>query len=186
MHCVLQIQILWISWYTKLLIVVTDSCHRLFHRFGICSNSSGYLLGKKMSSLILNNSGCYYPFVKNCHPFERFGLSVSKDCHLLKENCRPFELLKLSVTKQCQLHYCSKPLSPEPFVTNLSKNVNNSSKSCLPSPHRFSRYIFRWIAFFALITFHYRYKFYSRLSYNIPQIPEQVIFWPFCMLISNA
>ena len=47
MDCMLQIQILWISWYTKLLIVVTDSCHRLFHRFGFCSNSSGYLLGKK-------------------------------------------------------------------------------------------------------------------------------------------
>ena len=67
--------------------------------------------------------------------------------------------------------YCSKPLSLEPFTTNLSKNVSlndlrNSSKRYLPSPHEFSRYIFRWIALFAFITFDYRYQFQSRLSYN--------------------
>ena len=27
----------------------------------------------------------------------------------------------------CQTRYCYKPLSPELFATNLSKNVNNSS-----------------------------------------------------------
>ena len=34
--------------------------------------------------------------------------------------------------------------SPEPFATNLSRDVslNNSSKSCLLSSHEFSRYIF--------------------------------------------
>ena len=39
---------------------VTDSCERLFERFGIGSNASGY------------------PFEKNCHPFERLWLSVWK------------------------------------------------------------------------------------------------------------
>ena len=66
----------------------------------------------------------------------------------------------------------------EPVKTNVSFNdVRNSSKRCLRSPHEFSRYIFCWIAFFAFITFDYHYKFYSRLSYNIQQFPERVMFW---------
>ena len=82
--------------------------------------------------------------------------------------------------------YCSKPLSLEPFTTNLSKNVSlndlrNSSKRYLPSPHEFSRYIFRWIALFAFITFDYRYQFQSRLSYNSQQIFRTSYVW-----LSNA
>ena len=82
--------------------------------------------------------------------------------------------------------YCFKPLSLEPFTTNLSKNVSlndlrNSSKRYLPSPHEFSRYIFRWIALFAFITFDYRYQFQSRLSYNSQQIFRTSYVW-----LSNA
>ena len=82
--------------------------------------------------------------------------------------------------------YCSKPLSLEPFTTNLSKNVSlndfrNSSKRYLPSPHEFSRYIFRWIALLAFITFDYRYQFQSRLSYNSQQIFRTSYVW-----LSNA
>ena len=60
----------------------------------------------------------------------------------------------------CQPCYCTKPLSPELFATNLSKNVNNSSL----------------IVYHHLInfhgTFHYLYKFYSRLSYNIDEFDQ--------------
>ena len=45
-----------------------------------------------------------------------------------------------------------------------AKLIIDSSKRRLPSPHEFSRYIFYWIAFFAFITFDYRYNFYSRIS----------------------
>ena len=45
-----------------------------------------------------------------------------------------------------------------------AKLIIDSSKRLLPSPHEFSRYIFYWIAFFAFITFDYRYNFYSRIS----------------------
>ena len=62
------------------------------------------------------------------------------------KNRHPFERLnELSIKNNCQPRYCSKPLLlPKPFATNLSKNVssNNSSKRCLSSPHKFSRYIF--------------------------------------------
>ena len=54
MHCEPRTQNPRTSCYTKLLIVMID----LFQRFGIGSNGSGY------------------PFEKNCHPFERLGLSA--------------------------------------------------------------------------------------------------------------
>ena len=74
-----------------------------------------------------------------------------------------------------------------PFVCDapVKKCTYNSSKRCLPSPHEFSWYIFCWIAFFAFITFDYRYKFYPRLSYNIQQISRTSYVWPFRMKISN-
>ena len=103
----------------------------------IRSNDSGYLLEK----IVILSNGSGYPFEKNRHPFER--------------------LDELSVKNNCQPRYCSKPLLlPKPFATNESKNVssNNSSKRCLPSPHKFSRYIFCCIAFFAFTTFNYRYN----------------------------
>ena len=38
--------------------------------------------------------------------------------------------------------------SPKQFATNLSQNVDNSYKRCLPSPHELSRYIFYSIHLF--------------------------------------
>ena len=70
---------------------ITDSCERLFQRFGIRSNGSGYPFEKNCHPS--NDSG--YPSEKNCHPFERLGLSVGKNCH------PPFERLRLSVGKSC-------------------------------------------------------------------------------------
>ena len=52
--------------------------------------------------------------------------------------------------------------------------------------HEFSRHIFCWIAFFAFITFDYRYKFNSRLSYNIQQISRTTYVLTFRVQISNA
>ena len=52
--------------------------------------------------------------------------------------------------------------------------------------HEFSRHIFCWIAFFAFITFDYRYKFKSRLSYNIQQIFRTTYVLTFRVQISNA
>ena len=54
MHCAPRTQIPRISCYRKLVIVVIG----LFQKFSIGSNGSGY------------------PFEKNCHPFERLGLSA--------------------------------------------------------------------------------------------------------------
>ena len=83
------------------------------------------------------------------------------------------------------MQYWSKTISHEPFAKNLSKNVYNSFKLCLPLLHELSRYIFCWIAIFAFMTFAYRYAFYWRLLiFN--KFPEQVMFWPFCMQVSNA
>ena len=83
---------------------ITDSCERLFQRFGIGSNGSGYPFEKKChpferlwlsvgkrNVIPSNDSG--YPFVKNCHPFEQLGLSVGKNCH-------PFGRLGLSVRRK--------------------------------------------------------------------------------------
>ena len=83
---------------------ITDSCERLFQRFGIGSNGSGYPFEKKChpferlwlsvgkrNVIPSNDSG--YPFEKNCHPFERLGLSVGKNCH-------PFGRLGLSVRRK--------------------------------------------------------------------------------------
>ena len=86
------------------------------------------------------------------YPFEKIVIRRSNDSgYLLEKNVIPSKAAR----------YYSKPLSREPFATNLSKTVSlnglrNSSKRCLPSPHEFSRYIFCWIAFFSFITFDYR------------------------------
>ena len=71
-----------------------------------------------------------------------------------------------TVRTACQLRYCSKTISPEQFATNLSENVHNSSKRCLPSPHVLSRYIFYSIHLFFFITVDYRCRFYSKLSFS--------------------
>lgn len=105
----------------------------------------------------------HQPFEQIGYPFEQPRLSVQKNCH-------PFERLGLplrTVRTACQLRYCSKTISPEQFATNLSENVHNSSKRCLPSPHVLSRYIFYSIhLFFFFITVDYRCRFYSKLSFS--------------------
>ena len=99
-----------------LLLEITPSCGRLFQRFGIPSNSSGYPLEKKCHPY---DSG--YPFERNSHPFERFRLSVGK-------KLSPFLTAR----------YCSKPLSLEPSTTNLSKNVSlNDLRNCYNSQQIF-------------------------------------------------
>ena len=78
---------------------------------------------------------------------------------------RAFRSKQLSVALLFQIPF-TQAICDEP----VKKCIYNSSKRRLPSPHEFSWYIFCWLAFFAFITFDYRYKFYSRLSYNIQQI----------------
>ena len=118
----------------------------------------------------------HQPFEQIGYPFEQPRLSVQKNCH-------PFERLGLplrTVRTACQLRYCSKTISPEQFATNLSENVHNSSKRCLPSPHVLSRYIFYSIHLF--------FFYNSRLSLQLlfkTEFLELVMFWPFCMQISN-
>ena len=46
----------------------------------LCLNSLGYPFPPKINVICLNGLGC--PFGKNCHLFERLGLSVSKNCYL--------------------------------------------------------------------------------------------------------
>ena len=85
------------------------------------SNTLGYPLDKEMSFLRMTQAN---PFEKNCHPFERLGLSV-------QNNCQP-------------RYYC-KSLSPDPFAiepVKTSCSLNNSSKRRLSSSYEFSRAIF--------------------------------------------
>ena len=69
MHCTPRTQIPRISWLHK----ITDSCERLFQRFGIGSDGSGYSF-EKQSHPFERLTG--YPFEKNCHPIELLGLFV--------------------------------------------------------------------------------------------------------------
>ena len=73
--------------------------------FGICLNGSGYPFKKNChpferlglsvrEKLSSVRTAWAIPFEKTCHPFERLGLSVRKRI------CRPFERLKLSVQRQ--------------------------------------------------------------------------------------
>ena len=141
-----------------------------------------YPFAKKLSSVrtalaIRSKKKCHSfnysgdPFAQNCYPLERLAdaLSVRK-----KLSSKVFERLdrELSLQNYCQPRYCCKPLSPEPFASDLSKNtsLSKSYEPCLPSPHEFSRYIFCLIALYTFITFDlYRYKFYPRLR-HIQQI----------------
>ena len=110
---------------------------------------------------------------KKCHPYDS-GYPFEKIVIRFNSSGYPFKKKSSLQT----VHYFSKPVSPQPFVTSLAKNVSlndllNSPKHSLPWPHEFSRYICRWVAFF--ITFDYRYnKFYSRLSYHLR---ARTLFW---------
>ena len=86
-----------------------------------------------------------------------------------EKNCYPFEWFGLCVGKNCH-----------PPFERLGLSVYHHLM------HEFSRYIFCWIAFFAFITFYYRYKFNSRLSYNIQQISRTSYVLTFRVQISNA
>ena len=186
MYCTPRTQIPRISWLHK----ITDSCERLFQRFGIGSDGSGYPF-EKQSHPFERLTG--YPFEKNCHPIELLGLFVRErnvipsgtsdairsrksvirsngsgypfEENVIRSNVwsYSFERLELSAQNNCQPRYCSKSLSPEPFTTNLSRNhvnLNNSCKLRLLSSYEFLRYVFCWIAFFAFITFDFRCKFH--------------------------
>ena len=112
---------------------------RIAVRFPFVSRSNG--LG-----IHSNNSG--YPFQKNYLPFERLGLPLS--------NCSNSLLAGLLFQNNL----------PEQFATNLSQNVNNSSKRCFPSLAN-CHGTFSAQSIFSFITLDYRYRFYSRLSYKI-------------------
>ena len=143
---------------------ITDSCAR----FGNRSNGSGYPFEKKIV-IPSNDSGLSVREKLPSVPTAR-AIRSRKIAILSKGSGYPLEKLSSAVRTARAIRwkkfssdrtasYCSKPLSSEPFATNLSKNVSlndlrNSSKLCLPSPHdhEFSRYIFCWIAFCAFIT----------------------------------
>ena len=160
MHCAPRKQIPRISCYTKLLIVVQDLVSvrtaLVIHWKKNC-NPFEWLRAIRSRKIAIRSNGSGYPFEKNCHPFERLGLSFGKNCH------PPFERLGLSVGKN---FYPFERLVTVPnhfHGTRLRRtcqkdvdlnDLRNSSKLCLPSPHdhEFSRHIFCWIAFFAFIT----------------------------------
>ena len=112
---------------------ITDSCERLFQRFGIGSNGSGYPFEKN----VIRSNGSGYPLEKEMsslrttqairsrkivirlngsdYPLEKIVISSDGSGY-------PFERLELSVQNNCQPRYFSKSPSPEPFATKLSKN----------------------------------------------------------------
>ena len=81
MHCAPRTQIPWISWLHIITVKVTVllyycvSCERLFQRFGIGSDGSGYPFEKE-SHRFERLTG--YPFETNCRLIERLGLFVRK------------------------------------------------------------------------------------------------------------
>ena len=121
---------------------ITDSCERLFQRFGIGSKVSGYPSKK----IVIRSNGSGYPLEKNAiHPLE--GLRTTQ-ANPFEENFHSIEQLGLSVGKlssvrgarvirskkiavrlngssypavqnNCQPRYCSKSLSPETFATKI-------------------------------------------------------------------
>ena len=62
---------------------ITDSCQRLFQRYGIR----------------WNDSGC--PFENNCHPFERLELSVQNNCQL-RYSSKPLPPVCDEPVKKCE------------------------------------------------------------------------------------
>ena len=139
--------------------------------------------------LLIVNTFPFYLFIFFLQCFVHgFGVveRIAKTAQAIRQsNGSGLSIRKLHPFEPCAVRYPSKTISPVSFATNLSKNVNNSFKRCLTLPHKLSRYIFCWIAIFAFMTFPYRYAFYSRLLI-LKKFPEQVMFWPFRMQISNA
>lgn len=95
------------------------------------TNPANFVLNVIIDSCIRSN-GSSCELEKNCHPFERLWLSVRKRNVILsndlgypfEKNCHLFERLELSVQNNCL-----PPTSPEPFATNLSKNVRFMNKT---------------------------------------------------------
>ena len=87
---------------------ITDSCERLFQRFSIGSNVSGYPLEK----IVIHSNGSGYPLEKKMQSipwkvFERHRLIRSRRIFIRSnssnyplENCHPFEVLGLSVRRK--------------------------------------------------------------------------------------
>ena len=149
------------SCYRKLLIVVKGSLSSYFkaiyHLFVffvyVCKYAPDYLYSIYTCDLSLLRCRTDSPSFSVHQPFEQIGYPFEQPRLSVQKNCHPFERLGLplrTVRTACQLRYCSKTISPEQFATNLSENVHNSSKRCLPSPHVLSRYIFYSIHLFFL------------------------------------
>ena len=89
-----------------------SSCERLFQLIW-------YPFAKKLSSI---RTALAIRSKKKCHSFNYSGCPFAQNCYPFEENCHLFETLELSLQNYCQPRYCSKPLSPELFATNLSTN----------------------------------------------------------------
>ena len=79
--------------------------------------------------------------------------TISSRKIVIPSNDSGYSLEKIVIrSKQSSAALLFQITSPEPFATNLSKDVslNNSSKRCLLWSHEFSRYIFCW----SLLCFH--------------------------------
>ena len=159
-HCATLTQIQRISGYTKLLIVV--------------KGFSKDLVSVRTAKAVRSK--------KKCHPFECLRLYVREKLSSFRtpravrskksssvRTGRAIRSKQLSAALLFQSTSFTRAVCDEP-VKKCELIIYNSSKRCLPSPHEFSRYIFCWVAFFAFITLDYRYKFYSRLRYNIQQV----------------
>ena len=162
MHCTPPTQVSEISCYTKLPRIVVKGFSK-----DLISVRSGYPLEK----IVIRSKGS-----GNCHPFERLGLSVWRKLSSVRT-------ARAILSKQLSASLVFRNTFTRAVCDEVSKNVslNNSYKRCLPSPHEFSRYILYWIAFFAFITFDYRYNFYQDYKGIIfDKYPEQVVFWLLC------
>ena len=84
-------------------------------------------------------------------------LDALRAANTIPEFLHPFE--------PCTVRYWSKTISPVPFATNLSKNVNNSFKRCSTLPHA-------WI-----VTVHFLLN--SHLCFHYIRLSSRVLFKTF-------
>ena len=135
---------------------VADSCERLFERFGIGSNASGYpferlglSVGKKTQSIpskvferhrlirlrrtvIRSNSSGY--------PLEKIVIRSSCSGYPFEENCNPFERLELSRrSKELSAALLFQITFTRAVRDENHVSLNNSSKRPLPSSYELSR-----------------------------------------------
>ena len=163
MHCAPRTQFPRISRFLKLLVVV-----RGFSKDLVSGRTALAIRSKKI--VILRTTQAIHP--RKIAIRSKGSAYPSEKIVIRRSNGSGYPLEKVVIRSDGSVLLqttFSGAVRDEPVKTNVSFNdLRNSSKRCLPSPHEFSRYIFCWIAFFAFITFDYRYKFYSRLiSYKL-------------------